>query len=127
MRHKIHVIERVLGITVLVTILLEIKLLSFIFSQQILGITIVLAFFSSALIGAMGMFRGRLYGYIGIYIFIPLSTYGLGISTIPFVVNFIPPELKTSGVIIVNIILLVVTIAIHAYKSLLLTKLIESS
>jgi hypothetical protein len=71
----------------------------------------------SALCGAIGLFLSRLWGYIGVYIFIPIACYGLGISAVPFVVNLIPVNFKTAALITLSIAFLAVTISLQISKA----------
>ena len=108
---------------IILTVLSKYNLITFINmesfgnSQQIITVATVLGFFVFAIMGSVGIFLGRLWGYIGIYIFIPLSCFGLGISPIPFIVKLVPVNYKTTAVIIISIILLISTILLHIRKA----------
>ena len=119
MEHKLHIFEKLIGLLVILTVLSKYSLITFINiesfgnSQQMISVAIVLAFFIFAIMGSVGIFLGRLWGYIGIYIFIPLSCFGLGIATVPFIVKLVPVNFKTTAVIILSIMLLLSTVLLH--------------
>jgi len=133
MENKLHIFEKLIGVLIIITVLSKYSLITFINienlgnSHGIITNVIVLSFFVFAIMGSVGIFLRRLWGYIGVYIFIPLSCFGLGISPIPFIVNFIPVNFKTTAVIILSIILLIASVSLHTRKALTTSKLKNTS
>jgi len=128
MEHRLHIFEKLIGVSIIIAVLSKCSLITFInienlgTSQGIITNVIVFAFFVFAIMGFVGIFLSRLWGYIGVYLFIPLSCFGLGISPIPFIVNFIPVNFKTTAVIILSIILLIASLSLHIWKALSTSK-----
>lgn len=114
---KIKFFERILGFTIILTALSKYQLLISLKNMQgMFSIFVVSIFFISALLGFIGLFRGRLWGYISIYIFVPVATYGMGISVFPFIIKLIPYTYRTTAIIVVGILFLLTTISIHISK-----------
>ena len=98
-------------------------MLSFISNQiffdaeiQLSGFLVVTSFYIFGIAGIVGMFRGQLWGYICIYLFIPISFIGLGISVIPFVVGLIHVEFKEATVIVLSVLVLITTAIFNILK-----------
>lgn len=115
--NKIKLFERILGTIIILTALSKYQLLlSLKYSVNTYSVMITLLFFISALAGFIGLFRGKLWGYIGIYIFIPVSTYGMGISVFPFIIKLFPPNSRTKIIILIGALTLLAIISIHILK-----------
>jgi hypothetical protein len=113
----IHTSEKIIGLIILATILLKIGLISFFMSvDDMFTVVITSIFFISAVIGIIGMIKGKIWGYIGCYIFIPTSTF-LGISAVPFILNIVPYDYKSLAVITLSVIMLIATITLHVFKT----------
>ncbi len=115
MKDKIHRAEIIIGLVILATILSKYELISFVANDDIFTVIITAVFFVSALVGITGMITGKIWGYLGSYIFIPIATF-LGISIVPFILNIVPYDYKSPTVITCSVILLLATIALHVFK-----------
>ncbi len=115
--NKIKIFERILGVIIILTALSKYQLLlSLNNNLNTYSALITLLFFISALAGFIGLFNGKIWGYIGIYIFIPVSTYGMGISVFPFIMKSFPPTYRTTIIIVIGAVILLTAILIHILK-----------
>lgn len=102
--------EQFVALIILILILTNINLLNFIDVNFFLQSLIVIGFFLFSIIGIIGIFKRKHWGYFAIYIFVLISTVSLGVSTIPFILNLFPTGLATFIVILSGIILIIFTL-----------------
>ena len=76
----------------------------------------IISFFFFSLIGIMGIFSQKYWGYFAIYIFILISSLSLGIAPIPFIINLFPNNFATYIVIVSSIILFLFTLFLQFKK-----------
>ncbi|MGB5288807.1 MAG: hypothetical protein WBQ32_10105 [Ignavibacteriaceae bacterium] len=102
--------EYFIALIILILILTNIQLVTFIDVNFILQAFIVIGFFLFAILGIVGLLKQKHWGYLAIYIFVLISTVGLGIAPIPFIAYLFPNVLATYLVILAGILLLSFTL-----------------
>ena len=98
--------EHLIALIILILILTKIRLLNFFDIKFFFQTLMVIGFFLFSIIGIIGVLKQKHWGYFAIYIFVLISTIGLGIAPIPFIVNLFPTGIVTFIVILTGIILL---------------------
>ena len=110
-------IVRLLGIAVFVTTATKIHMVLMLKNlpqgwNDLFLFMLVIFFFGSGVLGGLGLIFYKFWGFIGIYIFVPIATM-LGISAMPFIVSLLPMESKTYVLIGLNILTLIVSILLN--------------
>lgn len=118
-----HIVDYCLwaiAILVIVSALMKINLLFGLFNfQHLWEKTSILIFFLSVIIGALGLYRFKAWGFISIYVYILMATFIFSISVVPFIFNLLNLMVKngTLLVFIINLTLLIVTALLQAIRS----------
>ena len=109
------------GISGLVSLsaLTKIRLLLGLFNfQQSWEQALVVVFFTSAVLGGVGLFRRQAWGFISVYVYILVATFFLSISVIPFILDLFSLGAKATTFLLltINLTVLVFTIFLHVVK-----------
>ena len=105
---------------VLISALTKIRLLLGLFNfQQFWEQALIVVFFTSAVLGAVGLYRHQAWGFILVYVYIFVATFFLSISVIPFLLDLFSLGVKaaTFALFIINFTVLVFTVFLHVVKS----------
>ena len=105
---------------VLISALTKIRLLLGLFNfQQFWEQALIVVFFTSAVLGALGLSRHQAWGFISVYVYICVATFFLSISVIPFLLDLSSLGLKatTFALFIINFTVLVFTVFLHVVKA----------
>ena len=109
-----------IGGLVFLSALTKIKLLSWIFNcQQIWGRVLITVFFASAVLGFVGLFRQKNWGFYFVYTYILIATFFFSISVAPFPFCLLNMDVKTATLLLlgINLIVLFFSGCVHAIKS----------
>ncbi len=102
--------EYFIVLVLMILVLTKIKLVTFLDINLLLQSVIILGFFLFSFLGMIGIYKQNHWGYFSIYIFIAISTVGLGIAPIPLIEYLLPNMFATYLVIFTSIILLSFTL-----------------
>ena len=103
-------LNNIVAVILFILILTKVKLLNFLDSDFSSKNLIIISFFVFSIVGILGIFLQKHWGYFATYIFILISSIALGVAPIPFVVNLFPINAATYLVIITSIILFLITL-----------------
>lgn len=80
---------------------------------------IVIVYFSSAIIGFIGLFLFRIWGFIAAYINVLTATIFLSTSVIPFLVKFLRlgHRYTSIAVVVINLLVLILIAYLHGRKA----------
>jgi len=117
-----HIVDYCLwaiAVLIIISALMKIRLLFGLFNFQHLwekAVTII--FFLSALMGALGLYRFKTWGFISVYVYILMATFLLSISVVPFIFNFLSLFVKEGTLLlfIINFTVLIVTAFLYGRK-----------
>jgi hypothetical protein len=109
-----------IGWLVFLSALTKIKLLSWIFNcQQTWGRVLITVFFASAVLGFVGLFRQKNWGFLFVYAYILVATFFFSISVVPFPFRLLNMNVKTATLLSIgiNLVVLFFSGCVHAIKS----------
>lgn len=105
---------------VFLSALTKIKLLLGIFNhQQIWAQVLITVLFASAVLGFVGLFRQKNWGFLFVYAYILIATFFFSISMVPFPFRLLNMDVKAATLLLLGINLVVLFFAgyVHAIKS----------
>ena len=87
--------------------------------QQIWGQVLITVFFASAVLGFVGLFRQKNWGFFFVYAYILIATFFFSISVVPFPFRLLNMDVKTATLLLIGINLVVLFFAgyVHSIKS----------
>lgn len=110
MNSKGFKLENIVVVILVILVLTKVPLLGYIDFNSGLQSLIVISFFVFSIIGIIGIFLQKHWGYFAVYIFILISSETLGIAPIPFVTKLFPIKAATFLVILTSVIFLLFTV-----------------
>jgi hypothetical protein len=109
-----------IGGLVFLSALTKIRLLLGIFNyQQLWAQGLITVLFASAVLGFVGLFRQKKWGFLFVYVYISIATFFFSISVVPFPFRLLNLDVKAATLLLFGINLAVFTFAgcVHAIKS----------
>ncbi len=127
MNRKMYKKENIVAIILLLLVLTKVQLINFIDTSFIYGTTMIIGFFLFSILGIIGIFLQRHWGYIAVYILIFISAIGLGIAPIPFIEYLLPVKTNIYLVILIVILTSVILFAFTLYLQIELSEDIDKN
>ena len=109
-----------IGGLVFLSALTKIKFLLWIFNcQQIWAQVLIAVFFASAVLGFVGLFRQKNWGFLFVYAYILIATFFFSISVVPFPFRLLNMDVKAATLLLlgINLVVLFFSGCVHAIKS----------
>jgi len=122
MRSREFKLEYVVVAIIIILVIIEVPLLGYIDFNSVLQSLIVISFFVFSIIGIIGIFFQKHWGYFAIYIFILISSVFLGTAPIPLVTKLFSIKAATFLVILTSIILFLFTLFLQLRVFINVTK-----
>jgi hypothetical protein len=110
MNSKVFKLENIVVVILLILIITKVPLLGYIDFNSGLQSLIVISFFVFSIMGIIGIFLEKHWGFFAIYIFILISSVTLGIAPIPFIIKLFPIKAATFLVILTSVVLFLFTV-----------------
>jgi len=106
-------LEIVVSVILFFLIVSKVQLITFINPSSLFQSLYIIIFFFSAVLGIVGMFLQRHWGYAATYFLILISSIALGIASIPFITSLFSINASTFLVILTSLILFLITAYLH--------------
>jgi hypothetical protein len=103
-------LEYIVVAILIILVITEVPLLGYIDFNSVLQSLIVISFFVFSIIGIIGIFLQKQWGYFAIYFFILISSVLLGTAPIPLITKLFSIKAATFLVIFTSIILFLFTL-----------------
>ena len=113
MKNSKFKLEIVVSVILFFLIVSKVQLISFINTSFVFQSILIIIFFFSAVLGIVGMFLQRHWGYVATYFLILVSSTALGIAPIPFITSLFSINASTFLVILTSVILFLFTVYLH--------------
>lgn len=116
MNTKAFNLENIIAAILLLLVVTKYQLINFIETDFSFQNLLVISFFLFSIVGIIGIFLQKHWGYFAIYVFILISSFALGIAPIPFIINLFPIQAATLIVILSSAILFLITLFLQLKK-----------
>ncbi|SJZ32079.1 hypothetical protein [Photobacterium toruni] len=114
---------KLLAVLVIIGLIQHVEMIIHIFKFDILTtvpVSVTILVLSSGILACIGLFRGKKWGFIPLYFYIPAVTLFLQVSLIPFIPDLFPVKYHDIVIMVINGLVLL-------YSVLLLLRRMESN